>query len=119
MKSLLMIAAAALALSACGGRPHIEDDTGAALRRLMSAQIESKPRRPLPALGAEDAKGILGNHQARWSPKKVGSSGGASGVSVSGAAAGLLTPLMQSFGDPAAGGDSGDYNPNPIRLQAK
>ncbi len=108
---ICLAAPLALALSACGGRPHLAEDVGSSYKRTFRAQTEAEPRRALASLGADEAKGIMDNHRAVYHPNsdKAGSAGQAGG----GAGAGLLTPMIGGF----LGG--GDTNNNPIKLQAK
>jgi len=68
----------------------------------------------MAAMAADDAKGIMANHAGRYHKSK-GSRGSTGGASTGGGGGGLLTPLIGDLG----GGDSDDYNSNPIRLQAK
>ena len=102
-----------LALSACGGRAHIDDRAGHAYRRVFTAQVESEPRRALATLGADEAKGIMGNHAKRYHGNARGSSGPTARW---GGSAGQLSPLL---GEALGGGDGGEYNSSPIKLKAK
>lgn len=115
---ILCLAPLALALGACGGRPHIAEDTGTAYKRAFRAQIESEPRRALASLGADEAKGIVDNHRARYHPNSSAAAG-PGGPAGGGAGAGLLSPLVGGLLNAAGGGEGGEYNSGKIRLQAK
>ncbi len=107
MRKFLMLMFCGLACSACGGRVHLDEETGQAYNQLLRAQAQSKPRHPMAAITASEAQNIMANYEARSAASSKGkkSSGMASGINFSSA------PLTLD-----SGGNSG---PQAIKLQAK
>ena len=105
--SLAVAAFCLLTAPACGGRAHLSPHSGKYFKRLFKAQVDSRPRKPLGKLSAQDAKLIMQNHNTTY--------GGVSKrISRGGSKGGSIQPVTLDLGG-GSGGGGGDG----IRLRAR
>jgi len=108
-------ALAALFVVGCGGRAHVDDDTGTRFRRVIAAQRDATPRKPVAPATAAEVKLATHNRMIRLSAD------GAANPLSSGDGGGY------SAGAPAGAGGTGSSSLNfgpeggepQIRLQGK
>ena len=99
MKHLKLLTLLAFLLAGCGGRVHLEDETGQRFRAAVAAQTEAKPRKGPSLFTAEAARFAL---KARR---------------VAGLAKGKVATSASGSLSPSGGGSVGSGE--PIRIQAK
>jgi hypothetical protein len=105
----------ALVATACGGRVHVEDDTGSRYRRVIAMQRDATPRKSVAPATAAEVKLATHNRMIRLSadgsanPISAGDGGGYSAGA--GAGAGGTGSTSLNFG-PATGEPE-------IRIQGK
>ncbi len=115
MKGLFVLLAAAFALPACGGKASMDHEFGVSFHRVWQAQANSTvKKRPLP-MTSEDARVVIGNHQANFAKKRAGG-GGSMGSTVSGSG-GSLAPMTASL--ESGGGGESSHGASKIKLKAK